>query len=453
MKKQIFGTDGIRCKAGTEMLTADKCLHIGKAIAYGLKHKESKEKTTIIVGKDTRVSGTMIENAFIAGACSAGANVLYAGIMPTPAIAYLTKTLKADIGVVISASHNSFEDNGIKFFSNEGLKLPDNKEAEIEVILRKNSDEIPTETGSKIGTMEYIEDAEERYINFLLESCGNNFSLKNLKIVLDCANGAGYSIAPKLFARLGAELITINDTPDGININEECGATETKALQKQVLEAKADIGIALDGDADRLICVDEKGNEVDGDTIIGLCALDLKKRDKLTGNRVIITIMSNIGLEISLKENDINILRTNVGDRYVIEEMLKTHAVLGGEASGHLIFTDFNTTGDGIMAALQMIKILKAHNKPFSEMAQKIKKYPQLLTNLLVKEKRPLDMMPRLEDTIAKCEKQLGDRGRILVRYSGTENKIRIMSEGDNMEELQQINEEIAGAVNEEIGL
>lgn len=453
MKKQIFGTDGIRCKAGTEMLTVDKCLHIGKAIAYGLKHKKDKEKTLIVIGKDTRISGDMIESAFIAGALSAGANVLHAGIVPTPAVAHLTKTLNADIGVVISASHNSFEDNGIKFFSNKGLKLPDNQEAEIEKIVRKDPSEIPTEEENKIGSFNYLQDADTKYIEFLKQSCGTNFSLKNMKIVLDCANGAGYKIAPALFSELGADLITINTDPNGININDKCGATHTDALCEKVIESKADIGIALDGDADRLICVNEKGEEVDGDVIIGLCALDLKKRGELTGNRAVVTIMSNIGLELFFKENDIYMCRTDVGDRYVIEEMQKTQAVIGGEASGHIIFNNFNTTGDGIMAALQMLKILKASGSPLSELCSKIKKYPQLLTNILVKEKRPLELMPFVEERINLGKEKLEGKGRIIVRYSGTEKKIRIMSEGDNMDELQEINESIAFAINEEIGI
>lgn len=453
MKKQIFGTDGIRCKAGTEMLTVDKCLHIGKAIAYGLKHKDNTERVKIVVGKDTRISGDMIENAFIAGALSVGADVMYAGVVPTPCVAYLTKSLKADIGVVISASHNSFEDNGIKFFSSKGLKLPDNQEAEIEKILRKEPHEIPTVTDAELGCFSYIEEKVSLYKDFLKASCGNSFSLKNMKIVLDSANGAGYKIAPDVLNQLGAELVNMHSQPDGININEKCGATNTKELSAKVKEVGADIGIALDGDADRLICVDETGNEVDGDIIIGLCAQDLKKRNELTGNRAVVTIMSNIGLELFFKENDIHMARTDVGDRYVIEEMVKTQAVIGGEASGHIIFGALSTTGDGILAALQVLKLLKSQNKPFSELCSRITKYPQLLTNILVKEKRPLELMPFVEERIALGKKQLKDRGRIIVRYSGTEKKIRIMSEGDNLDELKEINKSIGLAINEEIGL
>ncbi|PLW80608.1 phosphoglucosamine mutase [Candidatus Woesearchaeota archaeon] len=444
---KLFGTDGIRGKANTYPMTADIALKIGQAAAKTFRNK--KKRARILIGKDTRVSGYMIEYALTSGICSKGVDVLLVGPMPTPAIAHLTKSFAADCGIVISASHNSYEDNGIKFFGPDGFKLDDEKEKEIEGLALNNDFDTSNFSGEKIGKAYRIDDAAGRYIEFAKSSIRNK-SLEGLKIVIDTANGAAYKIAPMIFDELGAEVIVVNNRPNGININKKCGATYPETIKHAVSQVKADVGIALDGDADRVIMVDENGEELDGDHIIAIAADYFKKKNRLIGNTVVSTVMSNLGLRKFLEEKDIGYVETKVGDRYVVEEMRKNGQVIGGEQSGHIIFSKYTTTGDGTITALQILNIMKKEDKKLSDLRKKLIKYPQVLKNVKVDNKVPLEEIEKLQLKIKEFEKKLGDEGRMLIRYSGTENLCRVMIEGKDEKEIEEMCDSLCKIIEEE---
>ena len=432
--KKLFGTDGVRGKANHYPITAELALLLGKATAHvfgaaGLGLRKA------VLGKDTRLSGYMLENAITSGMLSMGMDVLSIGPMPTPSVAHLTKSMGASCGIMITASHNPAEDNGIKIFGHDGFKLPDDIELEIEKHIlsgKLNSNAIPH---NQIGKAYRINDARGRYIEFAKSSIDNQ-SLKGLKIVLDCANGAAYSIAPLIFQELGAEVILTAAKPDGHNINDGCGATHSEHASRLVKEHGADLSISLDGDADRVIFCDANGREVNGDKIIGMMALDFKKNGRLKGNSVVVTSMSNLGLVKAMEQAGIGVVQTGVGDRYVIEEMRKNGYNVGGEQSGHIIFMDYATTGDGIITALHVLKQMITNDKPLSKLADFMEVFPQRLEGILVKEKLPIDEVPALRDTIRDCEKALDGFGRTVVRYSGTENKIRILVEAEKQKDV-----------------
>lgn len=438
---RLFGTDGVRGIANKE-LTADLAYKIGRAGAYVLAG-ELKHKPVIIIGKDTRLSGDMLEAALIAGICSVGADVVRAGVIPTPGIAYLTRLYNCDAGVVISASHNSFEFNGIKFFNNQGYKLSDAIEDEIEAIIFGEVAEPENVTHEKVGSCIEKGNCAEDYARYLV-TLGKR--MKNKKIALDCANGASYKIAQKVFAELGAEVLSIGNTPDGININHECGSTHIEALKEFVREKDADIGFAFDGDADRLLAIDENGEFIDGDKILMICGLQLKKEGRLKNNAIVGTIMSNLGFDLAGRENDINIVRTKVGDRYVLEEMLDKGYVLGGEQSGHVIFLEHNTTGDGIMTAINLLNVMVSSGKSLSELSTCMKCYPQVTVNAKVTNERKASYNddPVVANAISELEKIFEGNGRVVIRASGTEPLVRVMIEGDNQEFIEKKAHEIA---------
>lgn len=445
--QKLFGTDGIRGKANFFPMTPEIALKVGMAVAKIFMEKNHKHDCRIVIGKDTRLSGYMLENALTAGILSQGVRVFLVGPIPTPAIAHLAKSLNCDAGIMLTASHNPAEDNGIKIFGSDGFKLSDALEHEIERMVFENH----FVEGKSIGKAHRIEDAKGRYIEFVKNSI-QNFSLSGLKIVLDCANGSAYQAAPWVFSELGAEVVALNDKPDGLNINLDCGALFPEKLAKKVLELKADFGIAFDGDADRAIFVDNNGDIVDGDKIMALCALELKKQNRLNKNTVVATVMSNFGFEASLKEKGIAVLRAQVGDRNVIEEMQKHGLNFGGEQSGHIIFLDYSTTGDGIVAGLQVAKILKQSNKKFSELSKVFETVPQVLINVKVKEKKPFNELKNVSEKVIEIEKKLKGTGRVLVRYSGTENLARVMVEGKNEKDVKKFAEEIAAEIKKQVG-
>ena len=447
--RKLFGTDGIRGKANEYPMTSEIALALGRAISLIFRNSKTQK---ILIGKDTRLSGYMIESAIVSGICSMGGNAYLVGPLPTPGIAFLTANMRVDAGVVISASHNPYYDNGIKIFSSDGYKLPDEIEEKIEkLILENNFDEFYPES-KDMGRAYRIDDAVGRYVVYLKTTFPRKYNLRGLKIVLDCANGATYKVAPEVFYELGAEIITIGTEPDGININNGCGSTNTKKLRAKVIETGADIGLAFDGDGDRVIIVNENGEEIDGDYIIGFCADYLKRKNLLKNNGVVITPMSNFGLERFLQKRGINYIKSSIGDRYVLEEMLKNNYILGGETSGHIIFLEHNTTGDGIITALQVLKILIEEEKPASEINKIFNKYPQVLINVKVKEKIPFERIGNFNEKLKEFQNILNDKGRIFVRYSGTEKKLRIMVEGEDLIEVKKIANELASIVEKEIG-
>ena len=446
----FFGTDGIRGKANIFPMTADVALKVGMAAGVVFRNENKNKRTKIVIGKDTRISGYMIEYAITAGIVSMGVDVLLVGPMPTPAIAHLTKSFGADAGIVISASHNPYEDNGIKFFGKDGFKISITKEKEIESLILKNNFDTSMFSKELIGKAKRIDDAAGRYIEFSKASI-QNMSLSGLKIVLDCANGAAYKIAPLIFEELGAQVITINNSPNGLNINENAGALHPKTISDKVKSLKANIGIALDGDADRIIVCDEKGEVLDGDEILAI-ASNYFLGEKDSNKVVVATVMSNFGLEESLKNIGVKLVRTDVGDKYVIDSMRTLNAKIGGEQSGHIIFSDFASTGDGIISGLQILKIMKETGKKLSELKKVMKKYPQTLVNIRVKSKKPIESMTKIVKIINDSEKELKNEGRILVRYSGTENKCRVMVEGKNQKLIESIANNISDAIKKEIG-
>ncbi len=442
----MFGTDGVRGVANGE-LTPELAFKLGRAAASLLKPPGGRG--AIVIGRDTRHSGPMLEGALLAGICSAGVDVYLTGIIPTPAIAFLTRELKACAGAVISASHNPAPDNGIKFFNSKGFKLDDHLEEEIEKLVLGDMEGLPRPTGKDLGKVIPLPDAVERYVNFLQTTI--NCDLAGLKIVVDCANGAAYKAAPILFCRLGAEVIVLNNEPDGLNINDECGSTHPEALQEAVLKYKAQLGVAYDGDADRVIAVDEKGELVDGDKILVICGLNLHRKNEL-GKKIVVTVMSNWGLKEAFYQEQVEVLETKVGDRFVLEKMLASGAVLGGEQSGHIIFFKHNTTGDGLLTSLQLLQVLKEEGAPLSSLAQAMKKYPQVLRNVKVKSKQDWEKNAAIQETIAQGENMLGGSGRILVRPSGTEPFIRVMAEGKDKTRLEKIVKTIADVIEQELG-
>ncbi|OTQ48052.1 phosphoglucosamine mutase [Gilliamella apis] len=438
--RKYFGTDGIRGKVGEYPITPDFALKLGWAAGRVLA-KDGVKK--VIIGKDTRISGYMLESALEAGFASAGVAAAFTGPMPTPAIAYLTRTFRADAGVVISASHNPFYDNGIKFFSNEGRKLDDAIELEIEAQLEK---EIDCVESKQLGRASRITDAAGRYIEFCKSTFDHDLSLSGLKIVVDCANGATYHIAPKVLRELGAKVIKIGCDPDGVNINENCGATDVKALTEQVINEKADLGFALDGDGDRIIMVDHKGNKIDGDLIIYIIAREALRQGQLKGG-VVGTLMSNMGLEIALKNLGIPFVRAKVGDRYVLEMLVEKNWRLGAENSGHVLLLDKTTTGDGIVAGLQVLAAMVRNNMSLADLCSGMTMLPQILINVRFSGKDDPLMNPEVKSAIAQAEQQLSNNGRVLIRKSGTEPLIRVMVEGSNQSQVQQLAEQIANAV------
>lgn len=439
--RKYFGTDGIRRIANTE-LTPELVYKVAKAGAYVLS-KNLNHVPTILIGRDTRLSGTLIESAMTAGFLSYGAKVKLLGVIPTPGVAYLTKKLKADASVVISASHNTYEFNGIKYFSNKGMKIPDEVEEQIEEILEAGNFDELTAHSSKIGTSEYREDLVDEYIYFLRKTFEENIE-KNLKsdfsVAIDVANGATYKVAEKVFTKLGINFEIINNNPDGININENCGSTHLEDLKKFVVNHKMSLGIAYDGDGDRCLAVDEEGNEIDGDTLLAIFGEYLKKRNKLKNNTIVSTIMSNLGLNKFAKEQDLDLKQTKVGDRYVLEEMLKNDYNLGGEQSGHIILLDYNPTGDGILTSLMLIQILLEENIKISKLCKIINKYPQVLINVKVNnDKKPLYKEDtEIQEEIKNLEAELQDNGRVIIRPSGTEPLIRVMIEGQNQKMIEE---------------
>lgn len=446
---KLFGTDGVRGKANSYPITPEIALLIGKATAHVFQAAGRGEKKAII-GKDTRLSGYMLEAALTSGMLSMGMDVLAVGPMPTPAVANLIRSMVASCGVMITASHNHANDNGIKIFGHDGFKLPDAVEAEIERYVLSgeiNSEHIDS---SNIGKAYRIDDARGRYIEFAKSSIRNH-SLKGLKIVLDCANGAAYHIAPLIFKELGTEVIETAATPDGHNINYQCGATYSNHISTLVKEHHADVGIALDGDADRVIFCDNHGNEINGDRIIGMCALDYAKRGKLVGNRIVVTGMSNLGLIQAMGKNNITVDVTAVGDRYVIEQMLKTGANIGGEQSGHVIFMDYATTGDGIVTALHVLQLMLNSGLPLADLANFMEEFPQQLTNLNVSKKVPIAELPHLTAVIEECTQTLGNDGRVVVRYSGTENKIRVLVEARQTDHVALWTNKISDVIAQEL--
>lgn len=414
--------------------------------------KESEEQPLIIIGRDTRISGEMFESALTAGICSAGGRAMLAGIIPTPAIAYLARKHKAKAGIVISASHNPFHDNGIKFFGGDGYKLPDAVEDELEAIVHQleTDDNYPRPTAEHIGHIEYRTDLLNQYMEFVLSTCKERFD--GVKVVLDCANGAAYEAMPKILRRLGANVKVIHALPNGTNINDGCGSTHLESLQKAVLENGADFGIAHDGDADRCLCVDEKGQVIDGDHILVMCAMDMMKEGKLPYNTVVTTVMANIGFHQAIKKAGGRAEITKVGDRYVLENMLKNGYKIGGEQSGHIIFTDYSTTGDGLITALQVLSSLKRSGRKASDLTALMTTYPQLLVNVKVATKEGWETNEAIKKAIAEGDKELGENGRILVRPSGTEPLIRVMAEGPDQAQLDRICHAIADVVKKEQG-
>ena len=447
-RMKLFGTDGIRGKANQKPMTGEIAFEVGRAAAYVLKKKHGRN--SILIGKDTRLSGYMLESALTSGICSMGVNVELVGPLPTPGIAFVTRSLRVDAGVVISASHNPYDDNGIKFFSADGFKLPDSTEAQIERSMFSKTLEKIRPEGAGIGKAHRIDDASGRYIEYVKSTFPKGMTMEGLKIVVDCSNGSAYKITPAVLSELGAKVIAINDRPDGININKNCGATHTEMLQMAVLEYGADIGIAHDGDADRTLLCDEKGEIIDGDKIMAICALDMKKEGVLKGKTVVATVMSNIGFELFLKKSGITVVRTKVGDRYVVEEMVKRGCNLGGEQSGHIIFLDHNTTGDGPITALQVLSVMCRTEKSLSELASFIPIYPQVLVNVPVKKVKDIKDFKEITSFIKKAEHKLS-KGRILVRPSGTEPKIRVMIEGNDMDQITTMADDIAGVIKKHI--
>lgn len=447
---RLFGTDGVRGVANKE-LDAILAYKLGQAGAYVLT-SETHHTPRILVGMDTRLSGDMLESALVAGICSVGAQAVCLGVLPTPAIAYLTRFYKADAGIVISASHNPFEFNGIKFFDSNGYKLPDRIEDRIEAVILDGAEKIPMPTGGEVGSKSVVETAMDDYVTFIKSTVDGD--LKGLKIAIDCANGASYDVAPYTLFDLGAEVSVINSDPDGVNINANCGSTHIEGLKKFVLESKADIGLAFDGDADRVLAVDEKGQFIDGDQIMSIIGLGLKSKGKLSDDTIVATVMSNMGFDIMAKREGIKVCKTKVGDRYVLEEMLKNGYSLGGEQSGHIIFIEHNTTGDGLLTGVQLAKALKDSGKKLSELASVMQVLPQVLKNAKVSNQKKHSYME--DEVIASQCKQLEDEfngeGRVLIRPSGTEPLVRVMIEGKDQEYITKRAEELAVIIEKRLG-
>lgn len=447
---KIFGTDGVRGRANTLPMTVEVALALGRAAGKIFRRHAGKHR--VVIGKDTRLSCYMFENALVAGLCSMGVDTLVLGPFPTPGVAFITRAYRADVGIVISASHNPYGDNGIKFFSSEGFKLPDEIEREIEelVYTENFSDALPDD--NQIGRNARVSDADGRYIEYVKATFPRKLTLNNMKVVLDCANGAAYKVAPLVFKELGAELFVYGNEPNGLNINLNCGSMHTELAQKQVIDHHAHVGITLDGDGDRVILIDEHAQVVDGDVMLAIIAEDMMQKKILPNNRIVATVLSNLGFLQAMRERGIEVVLSKVGDRYVIQEMLQKKASLGGEQSGHLICLDHNTTGDGLIAALQVLAIMIERDLPLSELAKVVKKYPQVTINVPVRDKPPLETLQNVQEEIKKVEAQFGESGRVLVRYSGTEALVRVMIEGPVLKQVEQAAQVVAEALKVAIG-
>jgi phosphoglucosamine mutase len=429
---KLFGTDGVRGEANRHPMDVVTALSIGRAVVLTMKSKD--RRFTVVVGKDTRVSGDMLESAFVAGITSTGGEPHLVGVLPTPGVAFMTRSLQANAGIVISASHNPYQDNGIKIFTGLGFKLSEEQEELIEECVLHSRMEEATPSSAGIGRLQIVGDAQERYIDFLTSTFTDPSSMRGMKLVLDTANGAAFKVAPAVFSRLGASVQTIHNRPNGLNINDQCGSQHTQDLEKRVIESGAALGLAFDGDGDRLIAVDEKGKRITGDQILIICAKMLKALGRLKNDLVVSTVMSNIGLRMACEHGGFRYHSSKVGDRFVLEDMQRLGAVLGGEESGHLIFLEHQTTGDGILAALQLIAAMLQEGKPLSELAAMMAVYPQKLINVAVKHKPVLAGVPEVMQAVKAAERELGNEGRVLVRYSGTENLCRVMVEGPTEE-------------------
>jgi phosphoglucosamine mutase len=457
-QKKIFGTDGVRGTANVEPVTAETALKLGRAAAHVFKNLESQSrgrgKHKIVIGKDTRLSGYMLENAISSGILSMGVDVLFIGPLPTPGVAYVTRSLRADAGIVITASHNPYEDNGIKFFGADGYKLDDKIENEIESLVFSGEIEKVRPTAGEIGKAVRIDDALGRYIEFAKSSFPRGMTLEGLRVVVDCGHGAAYKSTPSVLHELGAEVIVYGHRPDGTNINKDCGSMHPAQMCHNVAEHQAHIGIAHDGDADRVLLCDENGKLIDGDDIMAIAALDMLAQKTLAEKTLVATVMSNAGLETAIKSAGGKMLRTAVGDKNVIDEMLKHGFNFGGEQSGHLIFRDFGTTGDGLVAALQILRIMKAKGQPLSRLAKCWTRFPQLVTNVKVREKIPFEKIDGVTKFVAAAEKELKSAGgRVLLRYSGTEPKARLLLEGRDAKVLESWSKKICGAIQKQIGV
>lgn len=450
VRERLFGTDGIRGVANIEPMTSETALRVGRALAYVFRDRPGRHK--ILIGKDTRLSGYMLETALASGVCAMGVDVLLVGPIPTPGIAFLTRNLRADAGVVISASHNPFQDNGIKVFSRDGFKLPDEVEDEIESLIVDKTIDHLRPTATAIGKAFRVDDAEGRYNVFVKTNLPRQLTLDGMKVVVDCANGAAYKIAPDVLRELGADVSAVGVDPNGENINQNCGALHPQLVQRLVLEHGAQFGVALDGDADRAILVDEKGELVDGDAILAIAAEEMIRNGTLRQGTVVGTVMSNLGLEVALKRMGGRLVRTAVGDRYVVEEMLRGGYNLGGEQSGHIIFLDTNTTGDGTVSFLAMLAIMAQRQQPLSELRKIVQRYPQVLINVKVRERRDLTAVEPVAKTMRRVTEELGERGRLLVRYSGTEPLVRVMVEGEDPSSVKEYGEEVAESVRRHLG-
>ena len=449
MADRFFGTDGLRGKVNTHPMTADVVLRLG--LAAGVRFRRGQHQHRVVIGKDTRLSGYMFESALTAGLCAAGMHVIMTGPLPTPAISFLTRNMRADLGVVISASHNPFDDNGIKFFDADGYKLPDEIEDEISAMVLNSDFSWPYPDARHVGRATKIEDAGGRYIVYIKSSFPAHLTLAGLRIVIDCANGASYKVAPLALEELGAEVFRIGTAPDGTNINEHCGSLHPETVAARVREVRADVGMALDGDADRLIMVDEHGTILDGDQLMAMCAQSLMARGELPGNMLVATAMSNMALEIFMQEHGGTLLRTKVGDRYVMEAMRREGAMLGGEQSGHLIFHKYSTTGDGLLAALQVLRIMCEKEKPLSALASLLAPFPQKLINVRIKKRLPFEERPAIGDAVKQVEDALAGRGRVLLRYSGTESLCRVMVEGEHPDKVEEYAQMLADVVVREL--
>jgi phosphoglucosamine mutase len=447
---RLFGTDGIRGEANRPPMDAATALAVGQAVTHVLRRPG--HVTRIVIGKDTRISGYMLESALEAGVTSMGGEPYLVGVMPTPGIAFLTRSMRADAGIAISASHNPYQDNGLKVFAGSGYKLSDEQEAAVEELVLDGSLAALLPPAREMGRARRLGDAGGRYVAFLKETFPQTLSLEGLRVVMDVANGATYRLAPAVFAELGAEVSVIHNTPNGLNINHRCGSQHTEDLQQAVREQGAHLGLAFDGDGDRLIAVDERGREVTGDQILLACALMLKAEGRLAGDLVVSTVMSNLGLREACRRYGLRHHETQVGDRNVLEDLLRLGGVLGGEDSGHVIFLEHHTTGDGILTALQLVAAMLRADKPLSELADLMEVYPQRLLNVPVREKPDLAAVPQVSQAIAEAEAQLKDQGRVLVRYSGTENLCRVMVEGPSLELTERLTSHIAAAVQAAIG-
>ncbi len=447
---RIFGTDGVRGVANVYPMTTEMAMQLGRGVAYVFKNEKRRHK--IVIGKDTRLSGYMIENAIASGICSMGVDVLLVGPLPTPGIAFITSSMRADAGVVISASHNPFQDNGIKFFSRDGFKLDDEIEERIEELVSSKDIDHLRPTAEEVGKAFRVDDAVGRYVVFLKNTFSRDFTLDGIRIVVDCANGASYKVAPAVFEELGADLVLTGVEPNGYNINDGCGSVHPQLTAKLVRESGAQLGIAFDGDADRAICVDEKGTVVDGDRLMAIFAARMLREKRLQHSTLVTTVMSNMGLEVALRSLGGKLERTAVGDRYVVERMLAGGFNLGGEQSGHIIFLDLNSTGDGILSALQLLEVMLTAGKPLSELAAIMERYPQHLVNVTVKERESLDNFPAIASIAKQVRSKLGREGRLLIRPSGTEPMIRVMVEGKDQNLVVELAEETAATIERAMG-